>query len=75
MHFIALPIHFLGALGPVTDQKGLDLAEMSIQCNGVGVPGAINVVELCARCNKGLNMMSGEDSVRCVALPLEFGGT
>jgi hypothetical protein len=48
---------------------------MSRQCSGVGVPGAINVVELCARCNGGLNMMSGEDSVRCFALPLEFGGT
>jgi len=48
---------------------------MSPQCSGVGVAGAINVVELCARCNRGLNMMSGEDSVSCVALPLEFGGT
>jgi hypothetical protein len=48
---------------------------MSRQCSGVGVPGAINVVELCARCNGGLNMMSGEDSVRFVALRIKFGGT
>jgi len=74
VHFIALPIHFLGALGPVTDQKGLDLAEMTIQCNGVGVPGAINVVELCARCTQGLNMMSGEACVHFNALPIHFLG-
>jgi hypothetical protein len=40
-----------------------------------GVLGAINVVELCARCNGGLNMMSGEASVRFIALRIKFGGT
>jgi len=45
---------------------------MSPQCSGVGVAGAINVVELCALCNRGLNMMSGEACVHFIALPIHF---
>jgi hypothetical protein len=48
---------------------------MSPQRSGMGVPGAINVVELCARCNRELNMMSGKISVHFIALPIKFDGT
>ena len=66
---------FSARKAPVTDQKGLDLAEMTIQCNGVGVPGAINVVELCARCTQGLKIISDEACVRFIARPIKFNGT
>jgi hypothetical protein len=48
---------------------------MSPQCSGVGVPGATNVVDLCKRCNRGLNMMLGEACVHFIALPIHFLGT
>jgi hypothetical protein len=45
---------------------------MSPQCSGVGVPGATNVVDLCKRCNRGLNMMLGEACVHFIALSIHF---
>jgi hypothetical protein len=40
----------------------------------LGVPGAINVMKLCAGCNGGHVVMSDEVLVRFIALPIEFGG-
>jgi hypothetical protein len=40
-----------------------------------GVPGAINVMQLCAGCNGGHAVMSDEVLVRFIALPIKFDGT
>jgi hypothetical protein len=40
-----------------------------------GVPGAINVIQLCAGCNGGHAVMSDEVLVRFIALPIKFDGT
>ena len=39
-----------------------------------GVPGAINVLQLCAGCNGGHAVLSDEFLVRFIALPIEFDG-
>jgi hypothetical protein len=40
----------------------------------VGVPDAINVIQLCAGCNGGHAVMSDEILVRFIALLMEFDG-
>ena len=40
----------------------------------MGLPGAINVIQLCAGCNGGHAVMLDEVLVRFVALPIEFDG-
>jgi hypothetical protein len=47
---------------------------MSPQSSSVGVPGAINVIQLCAGCNGGHAVILDEVLVRFIAIPMEFDG-
>ena len=73
--FIALPIKFDGSQGPVYGGKnGSVELKYRLKAAALGLPGAMNVIQLCAGCNGGHAVMSDEVLLRFIALPIEFDG-